>query len=133
MSTETTETKKRTITLTGRQPVTIKDEDWPIIAQGDWSDHDNQYEFQANRKWSAWLRVRQHADGRAIAYGRYDYHTAFRNEADKRYRDGELLEAGADIPAAIQRVGRSLWDRSEDEHMRDVIAECIADLPAQEI
>ena len=49
--------EKLTIPLTERRPI------W-----------DNQYEFQANRTWL--LRVRRHADGRAI-YGVYA--TSFQN------------------------------------------------------
>ena len=58
------ESKTRTITLTGRAPVRIREDEWPVIASGSYKDWDNQYEFQANREWKASIRVRQHPDGR---------------------------------------------------------------------
>src|SRR6266705_5049674 len=65
MSDTTTTGKTRTITLTDRPPVTIREDDWPVIARADWWE--GEYEFQSNR--TAKLRVREHADGRRIIYG----------------------------------------------------------------
>lgn len=111
--------KTRTITLFDRRPVKIREAEWPVIARA--SDHDNQYEFQANRRWN--LRVRQHADGRAIVYGTYD--TAFQHEANRA--GGELLEAGEDVAATVARVAKRLG-------FADHIAEaCVADLPAEDL
>jgi hypothetical protein len=131
----TTENKTRTITLSGRPPVKIKEDDWPVIAHGSWSDHDNQYEFQANRKWNLDIRVRQHEDGRAIVYGIYSHETHFQNESDAYYKEGVLLDADAeDIAGAIDRVGDLLMLRGvEAEHVKDVVAETISELPAEEI
>jgi len=112
-------TKTRTITLTDRAPVRIVEEEWPIIASA--KDWDGEFDFQAPRTWA--MRVRQHADGRAIVYATYA--TQFRGEVE--WRGGELLDAGADIAAAIRRVGE---DGAMPEH---VIRECIADLPAVEV
>lgn len=136
---DTTTAKKRTITLTDRPPVKIKDEDWPELAAGSWEDFDNQYEFQANRTWDAWVKVRQHQDGRTIVYGGYDYDTAFQGESGARYRAGELLTAPVPVEArtivdAIHRVTQDLAERSaQGDHFRDVANECIAALPAQEL
>lgn len=110
---------KLTITLTGRAPVTIIKEDWPVIASA--RRWDNQYEFQANRTWK--LTVRQHEDGRAIVYGVHD--TQFQNERCRR--GGELLAPGDDIPASIMLVMKTL---DFDPVLAD---ECIADLPAIEM
>lgn len=124
--------KTRTITLTGRPPVKINEDEWPRIAKGEHSDHDNEYEFQANRKWKDGLIVRQHADGRALVYGYSLYDTQFRGESDYAYRGGYLLDAGADIPAAIRRVAAELVERGAPERLVTVVAhECIADLPAE--
>lgn len=50
----------------------------------------------------------------------------------KLYREGALLESAAgDIASAIARVGTRLLERSGDEHVRDVVADCVATLPAQ--
>lgn len=131
----TTETKTRTVTLTDAAPVKIRADQWPEIAGGEWSTHDNQYEFQANRTWKLWVKVRQHADGRTLVYGGYLYDTAVQNEDSCSAKRGELLGAGDDIIAAIRRVGSDLGAAHEDAgaHAREVVQECIADLPAQEI
>lgn len=115
----TTESKTRTITLTGRAPVRINDADWPVIASA--RSWDNEHEFQANRTWR--INVRQHEDGRALVYAVHT--TQFQGEADRR--GGQLLESGADIAAAIERVG------SDCDIPESVIRECIADLPPVEI
>ncbi|MHB8388057.1 MAG: hypothetical protein ACYDBH_00585 [Acidobacteriaceae bacterium] len=71
------------------------------------------------------LRVRQHADGRAIIYAVLDAATPWTGSESRR--GGELLGAGNDIPAAIRRVG-------DDCSIPDsIIRECVADLPAEEI
>lgn len=141
--------EKLTITLTDARPVTITKDLWPIIAESSWKDWDNTYESQANRTWSAWLKVRQHADGRTIVYGGYSHTTQFQNESGESYRDGERVDPsaedypeseraanywlGEEIIGAIKRVGETLQGRSGSEHFADLIAECIADLPAEEI
>ena len=143
------ENPKLTITLTGRAPVTITKEDWPIVAQASDKEYDNQYEFQANRKAYWKLIVRQHNDGRTIVYGIYDYDTHFPNESDANIRGGELITANgasADsigdtepIITAIQRVGAELEDRIPNGpswgkgYFPRLVHECIADLPAVEL
>ncbi len=118
METTDIQVKSRTITLTGRAPVKIRDEEWPLIASDSW--HDGKVECEAVRR--AWLKVRQHADGRTLVYG-----GSSSNYAGARdLRGGELLVAGDDIAAAIHRVALTVG--------ADQIAEsCIADLPAQEV
>lgn len=117
-STITTETKTRTITLTDRPPVRIIEAEWPTIASA--TDYEGQHECQADRHWR--LTVRQHADGRAIVYGVYA--TRWQGEHDRHA--GELLEAGADIIAAIKRIGEEVGTERS-------VRECIADLPAVEL
>jgi len=133
----TTETKTRIITLTGRAPIKIREDQWPVIAIGDYRDWDNQYEFQANRKWKIDFRVRQHANGRIVVYAVYDYDTHFREEAGEAHKVGQLLDAGADLPAAITCAADELIKRVADgnmhRHVRNAANECIADLPAQEL
>jgi hypothetical protein len=117
--TETSQPKTRTITLTGRRPVKIVEDEWPVIAVG--KDHGGQIECQADRSWV--VRVRQHADGRALIYGVYE--TRWQGESGSR--GGKMLDAGDDIIAGIRSVAESIG-ASED-----VAQECIADLPAEEI
>jgi hypothetical protein len=62
---------KLTITLTGLQPVTIIEDDWPLIACAEDTRH---------------LTVRQHQDGRAIVYGYYCHDTASQHAVRKDCR-----------------------------------------------
>ena len=119
--------KTRTITLTGRAPVKIVESEWPIIASATSRSATMrngtpvpEYETDGYS-----LHVRQHADGRTIVYGVFAAATAWTGSED--HRGGQLLDAGADIAAAIREVG-------EECGIPDgVIRECIADLPAEEI
>ena len=133
------ESKTRTITLTGRAPVRIREDEWPVIASGSYKDWDNQYEFQANRVWKVSIRVRQHPDGRAIVYGVYDYDTAFQGERGFRARAGVLLDGAsvsARIPDAVSEVASTLNAAAYDAghyfraYISAVERECVADLPA---
>lgn len=127
----TTEQKKRTITLTGRRPVKIDEGEWPIIASAVDDSYDStdysRYEQSRSRgeldEYS--VRVRQHQDGRSIVYAVYRAASAWTGNESRS--GGEVLDKGADIAAAIRRVG-------EDSKIPDrVIRECIADLPAEEL
>lgn len=135
----TTECKTRTITLTNSAPVKIREDEWPVIARGSYRDHDNQYEFQANRTWEVDIRVRQHPDGRAIVYGVYDYDTEIQGERGFRARAGVLLDGAsvsAHIPDAVSEVASTLNAAAEaagHDFRADISAaerECVADLPA---
>jgi len=133
----TSEPKQRTITLTDRPPVRIREDQWPVIAHGNYKDWDNQYEFQANRTWKIDIRVRRHQDGRAIVYGVYDYDTQFQGEKGEAHKVGALLAPDGDLPAAIKEAAEQMIERVGDDdmhrHIRDAANECIADLPAQEL
>ena len=135
------ETKTRTITLTGRRPVTIDEAEWPAIAGSGWDDYDNQYEFQANRKADASIKVRKHADGRAIVYGAYRYVTQFQGEDDVRTAAGILLDAGCADDIVIAAIRDTVERLSSYESLpedwqpdwRLLADECIADLPAERL
>ena len=129
----TTTPATRTITLTDRQPVTISDADWPSIASAAHDWHEGEFKHQANRHRSGWLRVRLHADGRAIVYGRDTYSTVWQGEDDHDLRAGVLLAAGADLPAEIRRVAESLIERGGWDGLHEIAQDCIADLPAERI
>ena len=133
----TTEPKMRTITLTDRPPVRIKEDQWPMIAHGRFKDWDNQYEFQANRTWQIDIRVRRHADGRTIVYGLYDYDTHFQGEQCEVRRVGVVLAPDGDLPGEIKEAAEQMIERVSDDGMHDHIRAaadaCIADLPAQEL
>lgn len=113
-----------TITLTGRPPVSIDRDLWPVLCSA--HRHDGrEYESQANRHFR--LTVRQHQDGRAVVYG--SYQSNWQDERDRR--GGELLTADQaglahdSITDAIRRVCDALdFDRA-------VAEECIASMPAE--
>ena len=121
--------RRRTITLTGRRPVIISEADWPVIAHGG-GDSGNALDSAHHQQ--AWtrgeldtynLRVRQHADGRAIVYATLSAAGAWTGSED--HRGGELLATGADLAAAIARVGQECGLPGR------VIRRCLANLPAQ--
>jgi hypothetical protein len=122
--------KQRTITLTDRAPVKIDEEKWPVIAFGDASS--GQYDFQAFDK--AWLKVRRHEDGRTIVYGGAgDGDGGGRPERETR-RGGYLLPSPDGTPGAIQDLVDTLSDTSYCEGLAEWAGrECLANLPAEEL
>jgi len=124
----------RTITLTGRPPVRITEADWPQIAIGSEYAHDGDLECQANRRTKIWIRVRRHADGRSLIYGRYEHDSAWQSEPDAHERAGRLCPPSADIPATIAEVADLLVAQGAPPDMTGRVArECVADLPAETI
>ena len=132
-TTTTRAPKTRTITLTDRRPVTIREDAWPVIARAtDDSYHgsdDGRYQQSLRRGEvdTYHLIVRQHADSRALVYGVRDAAIQeWRQPASgKSWRGGVLLDPGADLVAAIRSVGH------EGGLPDPVIRACIADLPAE--
>lgn len=145
--TDTTTTKTRTITLTDRPPVKIREDEWPIISTGSADDDDSDGRGnQPNREWTRTIRVRQHEDGRAIVYGVYDYDTAFQGESGAAAKRGALLAAPVtpdQIIAAIRVVADELAEAEteaaisesarDSRRWREAAQACIADLPAVEL
>lgn len=132
--------KTRTITLTGRPPVKINEDNWPFIASVVDSEHDSQYECQANRKSKWFVGVRQHEDGRAIVYATYGYETQLQHESDLYVKRGVLLEEGATTQQIVSAIEEVCADMGSAEHHGDdaerwsrLVHECIADLPAEEL
>lgn len=125
--------KQRTITLTGRRPVTIREDEWPLIADAaddSYSRHADAGRYEQARRQGElttwWLKVRQHEDGRALVYGRVTPGWTV-PEGMEAWAGGELLPAGADLAQAIQRVG------ADGRLPAATIRACIADLPAEEL
>ena len=117
--------KTKTITMTGRKPVQIETEKWPVIARADW--YDGQIECQANRTKA--IRVRAHEDGRRIIYGveTSQYPGERANDCgfltDSR-AVAEVGEIDRHTIEYIQRVAAILRDEGLGE-------DCIANLPAE--
>ena len=128
-----------TITLTGKAPVKIKKDDWPVLASANEKEYDNQYEFQANRTANFKLTVRQHEDGRCIVYGVHSYDSHYEGEHGRDVRGGELLDKESDIPGAIAKVAAELESLMPDGaqwstgYWPRLAHECTADLPAVEL
>jgi hypothetical protein len=140
------ENPKLTITLTGRPPVKITKDEWPVVASAEENWHDGrEHESQSNRRRKYRLIVRQHKDGRTIVYATYSFSSNWQGESGRDVRGGELLTVtGADadhvgdtdaIIAAIQRVGAEIESRMDNDPgvFPRLVHECIADLPAVEI
>lgn len=129
--------KTRTITLTGRRPVTIDEAEWPVIARAsddDYQGNDPALHQQASDQGELdeyTLRVRQHADGRAIVYGTYTegWHTGHEGLTHA----GEIVTnppgdySARRIEDAVERVGETLGIPAQ------LVADCIADLPAERL
>lgn len=134
------ERKIRTITLTGRPPVRIADEDWPVIASASDKEFDNQYEFQANRISKWWIGVRRHEDGRAIVYATYSYSSNWQNARCHHVRQGVLVPIGKtddDLCNLISEVGYGMrgHEHAEGDSTRwdTLVEDCIGDMPVEEL
>jgi hypothetical protein len=137
------ELRTRKVTLTGRAPVSIVEEEWPVVASasGDsYSGCDYGRYQQALGQGECdryYLTVRQHADGRTLVYGVLDAAISARNQPARGEdrRGGYLLKPGdgmapmseEDLAARIRQVGE------ECELPDSIIRECVADLPAEEL
>lgn len=123
---DTTTTKTRTITLTDRPPVTIREDQWPIIATGDWGDSSNGIRSQSNRE--ATVRVREHEDGRRIVYGV----SSSQWQGESGSKAGMLIPAVDGKPDTDATI-RAIHDVTDMIGHPALSAECIADLPAEAI
>lgn len=114
-----TEKKTRTITLTGRAPVTIDEAIWPVVARAA-KDRDHNHQELSRRYY---LIVRKHEDGRALVYGTHS--TSWQGEEGKRA--GYLIDRDANVAATIAEVGELIGAP------QSVIDACVADLPPEEL
>lgn len=114
--------EKLTITLTDRRPISVDTTVWALIAEV--SDHDNQSELEANRKWKLYVRQCQTGgDDRCVVYG--SFNTVLQNESDRS--GGEIVDSLDKVPAAVKRLAQYL------EAEERLAGECIARLPADEL
>lgn len=108
-----------TITLTGRPPVRIRSEAWPIIAR---ASESGPVAAQVRSLVGRWrLTVRQNVSGSAIISA--VFLSALANERDRR--GGQLVPPGGDIAKAILETAAAM------EFPRALAERCIADLPAE--
>jgi hypothetical protein len=128
--------KMRTITLTGRPPVRIREDAWPIIAHGHYLAYDGQIECQSSCTITIDICVRAHADGRHIVYGTYIYETRWQGERGCAHKAGVLCLPGWDVVGAIRDVGDALSasaDDGQEDAVDATVRDCIADLPAEDV
>lgn len=139
------------ISLRDRNPVTIVAKEWPEIASvRHWNGED---ECQANRV--TVIRVREHADGRRLVYGKHvagpggmcigerERYSGYllvpvQRSAMRERSDGLMSSGYPDDDAtvrAIHDVAKELsvsqW--ASDTQAEDLAMECIGELPAEAI
>lgn len=142
----TTEKKMIEITMSETAPVRIDAALWPVIASAE--THDGKVECQANTEWA--IKVREHADGRRLVYGSQSagnggHYAGYRGK-DAGYLisvDTQVEEHGS--PDDMRRAYAARDKAREEQTIRairrvagvigdeDLGAECVGDLPAQEI
>lgn len=107
----------RTISLTGRPPVKIDEEEWPVIAEGGRLHDDNGQDLPRGIK----LLVREGPGDRWLVYG--VLRSLYKDEQTQRA--GRLVTAAGDLVEAIyevaELVGGDRW----------LAEEAIQDLPAE--
>lgn len=111
-----------TIPLSGRRPVTINKEEWPVIAKASWDDatQPGNTPFRGEH-----LIVRQHADGKTIVYGK----TWSQYPGEDTKKGGFLLDSGEwqRIYFAIREVGEELGLHAS------TVEWCFEDLPSENV
>jgi len=134
------EVKRRTITLTNRAPISIVENDWPVIAQGS-AGHECEGD---SHQWDMAIRVRRRKEQPA-AFGPpntawYIVHAKF-SEWDEISENGQLVRVGQSLISdeknklwkLIVAVGEELRGRIDREslrrHVTGVVDRCFAQLP----
>jgi hypothetical protein len=117
-------TDRITIPLSGRRPVSIDRAEWPTVARAkDWRG--GSVECQANETFD--VRVRQHADGRAVVIADRDRGPGGMPLGYRGGYSARLVAAGGDVAQAVTLCA------AEAGIDPSVAANCIADLPAEEL
>jgi hypothetical protein len=125
--------KRITIPLTDRRPVSISEDEWPLIVRvsGDSCEirdparHDQAVEQGQADTYE--MEVRQHADGRALIYGRYDEAQWSESDHPGPSHSGRLVAPGGDVAQEIRHVGSMLY------LPETLIADCIAGLTPEDL
>lgn len=116
--------RRRTITMTDRSPVAIVDSDWPIVAEAAVDD-----DHQRVNQWSqrSWVKVRRHADGRVLIYGR----DSSKWQGTVNRAAGVLLPVEMTVPQIVIDTIREVC--CELLFAEELARQCINDLPAEQI
>ena len=137
-----------TIPLSERRPVQIDKSEWPLIASADW--HAGEHKSQASEV--AYLRVRQHADGRTLVYGDRDSGPGGMRAGYRATHGGYLLVPHASAPESMvagpaglsgplvshrdvdpTEIVRAIRRVAGAIALDDLGSECVAALPAESL
>jgi len=138
------EDKYRTVTLTNRAPIRIKEDEWPVSAEGGWGSSPDtpdewswEIKFVVRREKEENYRIRYRKYGRILIYAFY----VKNDENDDKYqrvRVGRLLddEAVFHLWKNMVQVAEELRERIIDEKMRGFVTlaldNCFANLKPSE-
>jgi hypothetical protein len=127
--------KRRTITLTNRSPVTIVEDEWPVIAEGAYrDDHPSGCE-----QLSVEFRVRRNRHRQYLIHGKFSYY--LEDVSSETHRVGRLLYyiTGdvSKVDKALLEVGNEMRERVSSEPLRRYVTlaldACFAKLGPQAI
>jgi hypothetical protein len=123
--------KSRTIAMTGRPPVIIDEDDWPLISSARRTSRaDATYEaIMRGEVDRMYLNVRRHADGRSLVYAStVAAHECWRQPAEGRdWRGGEIVEDESDVPEAVAMMAEAAG------YENDMVMEVLERLPAERL
>jgi hypothetical protein len=125
------EEKRRTITLTNHRPISIRESQWPVIAEGSYCEEDP----QGLQDLKVEFRVRCDNIGRHIIHGKFEYWNEG-NETGANIRVGRYLPTSRDdAEKALREVGAEMTERVLNEYMHRWITvaldACFANLGPQ--
>ena len=130
--------KEVTIRLTGRPPVTVSKEQWPLIATAEKEWHNGpEYDSDQSSYW--WMRVRQHDNGRAVVYAGYRYETRVQGEKDIEHYRGVMVPEGsieaicAAVAVVASQISELPADGCDDEKWPALAEECLQDMPPERL
>jgi len=109
--------KSRTISLTGRAPISIVEDDWPLIAEG-WSgwDDSNGAPFSFNVR----FKVRQGKHAQMIVYGVFDYWEEDSPSSSQAVRVGRHVTVihDHDLWTHMRETAQEMRDRVLNEKLK---------------